>query len=514
MAAFCVRCCFTCFVWPRLAVYEGVDAYWRGLCRLRSIRPAGASISGKLASHFAKIRRANSSVGGAIPHTQKTKEKTLKNLYLVSLGCPKARVDSEVMLGMLRHRGWKLTPTPSKADAILVNTCAFLQDSIEESIDTILECADYKQKRCKKLIVAGCLPSRFKNDMAELRESLPEVDDFVLTHRLPDILSALGTGGFPDPETDYFLERDLAQKQSHAYLKISEGCNRQCAFCVIPMIRGRQISRPLKSLVTEAQQLAATGIRELILVAQELTGYGSDLDMKDGLLQLLDELEKIDGIEWIRLMYTYPWNFTEPLIERLGQGKVLPYVDIPLQHVSQHILDEMRRHIDQSTQDKLLRRLRSIPGMVLRTSLIAGFPGETEADVDELEAWIKEIEFDRLGVFEYSAEPGTAAGEREDQIPDEIKSARRNRLMAAQQEIHAKKMAALINSELNVLVDGPSEEHELVTVGRYYGQAPEIDGQVFLSYESCDRDPADIGEFVKVRVVESSEYDLVGSVMD
>lgn len=438
----------------------------------------------------------------------------MKNLYFVSLGCPKARVDSEVMLGMLKQRGWKLTPNPAKADAILINTCAFLQSSIDESIDVILEHADYKEKRCKRLVVAGCLPSRFKNELEELKSSLPEVDAFVLTHRLPDILSALEPGLMPDPDVDYFLQRELAQKQSHAYLKISEGCNRQCAFCVIPMIRGRQISRPLESLVTEAHQLAETGIKELVLIAQELTGYGTDLDMKDGLLQLLDRLEKIDGIEWIRLMYAYPWNFTEPLIERLGQGKVLPYVDIPLQHVSQHILDEMRRHIDRETQDKLLHRLKEIPGMVLRTSLIAGFPGETEADVDELEAWIKEIEFDRLGVFEYSAEAGTVAGEREDQIPDEVKSARRDRLMMVQQQIHAKKMATMIGKELKVLVDGQSEEHELVTVGRYYGQAPEIDGQVFLSYETCDREPADIGDFVKVRVVESSEYDLVGSVLD
>ena len=438
----------------------------------------------------------------------------MKNLYLVSLGCPKARVDSEVMLGILRRRGWKLTPNPEKADAILINTCAFLQSSIEESIDVILEHTDFKEKRCKRLVVSGCLPSRFKNEMDELKSSLPEVDAFVLTHRLPDILTALEPAQYPDPDVDYFLQRELAQKQSHAYLKISEGCNRQCAFCVIPMIRGRQISRPLESLVTEARQLAETGIKELVLVAQELTGYGSDLGMENGLLQLLDQLEKVDGIEWIRMMYMYPWNFTEPLIERLGQGKVLPYVDIPLQHVSQHILDEMRRHIDQETQDKLLRRLKSIPGIVLRTSLIAGFPGETESDVDELEAWIKEIEFDRLGVFEYSAEAGTVAGAREDQVPDEVKKARRDRIMSVQQEIHAKKMAAMIGRELKVLVDGPSEEHELVTVGRYYGQAPEIDGQVYLSYESCDRDQADIGDFVNVRVVENSAYDLVGSVLD
>ena len=438
----------------------------------------------------------------------------MKNLYLVSLGCPKTRVDSEVMIGMLHREGWTLTPDPAKADAILVSTCAFLQSSIEESIDTILECADYKTGRCKRLVVAGCLPSRFEKEMADLKKSLPEVDAFITTRQLPDILNALEPAKFPDPDRDFYLDRWVPERQSYGYLKISEGCNRQCAFCVIPMIRGRQVSRPIDSLVAEARQLAEGGARELILIAQELTGYGSDLGMDDGLLRLLDQLEPIEGIEWIRLMYAYPWNFSDSLLARVGKGKVIPYVDIPLQHVSQHILDDMRRHISRDAQDRLLHRLREIPGIVLRTSLIAGFPGETEADVEELVEWMKEIRFDRLGVFDYSAEPGTLAGDRPDQIPVEERQARRDHLMAVQQEIHAEKMASMIGQELEVLVDGQSPEHELVTVGRYYGQAPEIDGQVYLSYENCDRDMADIGEFVKVRVVESDAYDLVGSVLD
>ncbi len=438
----------------------------------------------------------------------------MKNLYLVSLGCPKTRVDSEVMLGMLKKNGWQLTANPKKADAILVSTCAFLQSSIEESIDTILECADYKQGRCKRLIVAGCLPSRFRNEMDELKKSLPEVDAFLTTQQLPDIVTALEPAKFPDPDRDFYLDRCLAQPQSYSYLKLSEGCNRQCAFCVIPMIRGRQVSRPLDSLVTEARQLADAGVRELVLIAQELTGYGSDLNMNDGLLQLLDRIEPIDGIEWIRLLYTYPWNFSDSLIGRVGKGKILPYVDIPLQHVSQHILDDMRRHVSREQQDRLLHRLREIPGMVLRTSLIAGYPGETEADVDELEAWMKEIRFDRLGVFEYSPEPGTAAGDREEQLPQSVRMERRDRLMAVQQQIHAEKMAAMLGQELEVLVDGQSQEHELVTVGRYYGQAPEIDGQVYLSFENCEREYAEIGEMVRVKVVDSAEYDLVGSVLD
>lgn len=437
-----------------------------------------------------------------------------KNLYMVSLGCPKTRVDSEVMYGLLQKRGWKLTPNPEKADAIIVNTCAFLQSSIEESIDEILDYADYKQERCKRLVVAGCLPSRYRNEMEDMKNSLPEVDAFIQTNELEKIVQAIEPSAYPDPDTDIFLSRRLAQKQSYAYLKVSEGCNRRCSFCAIPLIRGKQVSRPIESLVTEAQQLARTGIKEIVLVAQELTGYGTDLGMKNGLLELIDRIEPIEGIEWIRLMYTYPWNFTEPLIERLGVGKVLPYVDIPLQHVSQHILDDMKRHIDQKEQDRLLRRLREIPGMVLRTSLIAGYPGETESDVDELEQWMKEIRFDRLGVFEYSAEPGTPAGEREDQIPDEVKTERRNRLMETQQAIHAEKMEAMMGEHLSVLVDGISQEHELVLEGRYYGQAPEVDGQVYLSYENSVSEPAKTGDIVEVEIVESSAYDLVGNVVD
>lgn len=436
-----------------------------------------------------------------------------KNLHILSLGCPKARVDTEVMLGLLRKRGWNLTPDPARADAIVINTCAFLQDSIEESIDEILAYADYKQGRCKKLVVTGCLPSRFESDMADLRESLPEVDAFLTTRQLDAIVQAVDAV-HPDPDVDYFLARELASKQSYAYLKVSEGCNRRCSFCTIPSIRGKQVSRPLDSLIREAEGLAASGVREIVLVAQELTGYGSDLGMKDGIIQVIDALEKIDGIEWVRLLYAYPWNFSDALLERVGTGKVVPYVDIPLQHVSQHILDDMRRHVTREEQDRLLRRLREIPGMVLRTSLIAGYPGETEADVDELIDWIRDIRFDRLGVFVYSAEQGTPAGDRPDQLPLEVRVERRDRIMAAQQEISASMMADLVGSHLHVLVDGYSPEHELVLTGRYYGQAPEVDGQVFLSYENCDCDMAEVGDFVDVEVTDATEYDLVGNVLD
>mgnify|MGYP001772148855 FL=1 len=376
-----------------------------------------------------------------------------KNLHILSLGCPKARVDTEVMLGQLRKTGWSLTPDPERADAIVINTCAFLQESIEESIDEILAYADYKRGRCKKLIVAGCLPSRFEAEMDDLRSSLPEVDEFLTTRQIDGIVHAVD-GIYPDPDRDYFLERELASKQSFAYLKISEGCNRRCSFCTIPSIRGKQVSRPLESLIREAEGLAAAGVKEIVLVAQELTGYGTDIGLKDGIIQVIDAIEKIDGIEWIRMLYAYPWNFSDALLERVGQGKLLPYVDIPLQHVSQHILDDMRRHVTRDEQDRLLRRLRDIPGLVLRTSLIAGYPGETEDDVDELIDWIREIRFDRLGVFVYSAEPGTPAGDRADQIPLEVRQARRDRIMEAQQEISASMMQDLVGEHLRVLVAG------------------------------------------------------------
>jgi len=456
--------------------------------------------------------------GSKLPHKKTTTRFSLKKLHLISLGCSKTRVDSEVMLGLLQRHGWTLTPDPASADAILVNTCAFLQSSIEESIDVILECAAEKKRgrrtgRRKRLVVAGCLTSRFQNEMEDLKASLPEVDAFLTTHQLPDILRAIEQIP-PNPDEDYFLARQLAAPQSYAYLKISEGCNRRCSFCTIPLIRGRQISRPIPSLVQEAQNLAEGGVRELVLVAQELTGYGTDISLKDGLLHLLDALENIHGIAWIRLLYAYPWNFPPTLIQRLGQGKILPYVDIPLQHISQHILDDMRRSVTQDTQDKLLRQLREVPGMTLRTSLIAGYPGETEKDVQTLIDWLEDIQFDRLGVFEFSPEPGTLAGDRPDQCPPEVRRERRDRIMAAQQAIHARKMAQKLGETLEILVDGPSPEHPLVLEGRYHGQAPEVDGQVYLSYEYSDQEPAKIGDFVKVKIVDTTDYDLLGDVID
>jgi ribosomal protein S12 methylthiotransferase len=440
------------------------------------------------------------------------KNTKMKNLHLISLGCPKARVDSELILGLAQNRSWQLCADAEEADAIIINTCGFLQSAIDESIDTILEMADYKSGRCKRLIVAGCMPSRFRENLAELRAELPEVDAFLTTNETHKIIEVLEDNAKMPVSSDIFHMRRLAAAQSYAYLKISEGCDRRCSFCAIPLIRGPQISRSIESLVGEAQNLVSTGCRELVLIAQELTHYGSDIGLKDGLNQLIDELEKIENLRWIRLMYAYPWNFSEKLMQRLGSGKVLPYIDMPLQHVSERILKSMRRGVSQLAQEQLLRRLREIPKLVLRTSLIVGYPGETDAEFNQLLDWIKEVKFDRLGVFTYSPEEGTPAAELPEQIPDELKEARYAQIMDLQQEIHREKMQALLGQTLDILVDGPSPEHPLVLQGRYYGQAPEVDGQVYLSYEDSEDEPANIGSFVKARIVEATDYDLLGHV--
>lgn len=443
-----------------------------------------------------------------------------KTVHVVSLGCPKARVDTEVMIGRMREAGYELTPFPELADAIVVNTCSFLQSAIDESIDTILEMADHKvDGPCKNLIVTGCLPSRFGQELAV---ELPEVDTFLGTSDLYRIGDALKRE-LPDRayirEGSYLYENEpgagrfQTTRGASAYLKIAEGCNRTCTFCIIPGIRGKQRSRPIDVVVDEARLLAAQGIKEVVLVAQDLTSYGTDLGDKRSLVQLLRKLEAVPGLEWIRLMYAYPWNFTDELLDIVrNSDKVVRYIDMPLQHINARILKDMRRNVQRDKQADLIRRLRDIDGMVLRTTLITGFPGETDAEFQELADWIQEVEFDRLGVFAYSEEPGTPAAERTDQVEQAVREARRDHIMALQQDIHARKMAAMIGKKLQVLVDGPSEEHPLVLEGRYYGQAPEIDGSVFLSYDDGGR-LAMPGEMVHVTIEQAAEYDLLGVVV-
>lgn len=442
-----------------------------------------------------------------------------RKVHVVSLGCPKARVDTEVMLGLMEREDWSLTGEASEADAIVVNTCSFLESATQESIDTILEMAGHKDgERKPRLVVTGCLPSRYGE---ELVEGLPEVDTFLGTsdlHRIADAVSGrLPDRAYIEHGRSHLYEdldgaRTTTTRGATAFLKLAEGCNRVCTFCIIPGIRGKQRSRPVEVVVEEAKRLAGLGIREVILVAQDLTSYGTDLGDKRSLVKLLDALEAVEGIRWIRLMYAYPWNFTDELLDRIeGSSKIVRYVDMPLQHVSASILKEMKRATSREAQRKLIARLRGIDGMVLRTTFITGFPGETEADFQELLDWVNEVRFDRVGVFAYSQEPGTPAGERTDQVPVAVREARRDAILEAQQAIHRERMAAMLGREIEVLVDGPSEDFPMLLEGRYYGQAPEIDGVVLLSIRDPELDLRP-GMFVRGHVTGHDDYDLVATV--
>jgi len=439
-------------------------------------------------------------------------------VHVISLGCPKARVDSELMAGLVQGDGAELTDDPGEADAIVVNTCAFLESATQESIDTILEMAEHKRSgSCQKLVVTGCIVQRYGE---ELLEELPEVDAFLGTNELTRIAQAVNDDL---PERAYFSQgshlyaagdpRYPITLGGSTYLKIAEGCNRTCSFCIIPDIRGKQVSRPVPDLLREAQMLVGMGIKEIVLVAQDLTSYGVDLDMRDGLVRLLRGLEEIDDLAWTRLMYCYPWNFTDELVELIRSAeRIVPYVDMPLQHISQRVLKSMRRNVQRDAQKRVISKLRDIDGMVLRTTLITGYPGETDAEFQELYDWVEEVEFDRMGVFPFSVEAGTLAAQLPDQIDDAVKNERRDALMALQQSIAERRNRALIGQTLDVLVDGPSAEHEFVLEGRHPGQAPEIDGCVYLNFAD-DSPMVAPGQIVRAVVDDAGPYDLVATVV-
>lgn len=440
-----------------------------------------------------------------------------KRVHIVSLGCPKNRVDSELMIGALRNDGYTLVDAPEDADVLVVNTCAFIESAKEESIDTILEMSDYKASgSAERLIVTGCMAQRYAG---ELQAELPEVDTFLGTNEFKRITSA-ASGKLPDRAYVTYGSalytsdetRVNTVKAGSAYLKIAEGCNRTCSFCIIPKIRGKQVSRPLEDLIAEARLLGASGVKEISLIAQDLTSYGVDLGKRGQLEELLMRLEDVPGIEWVRLHYAYPWGFTDRLLEIVADSnKVLPYVDMPLQHIADGVLKAMRRNVKRDAQRDLIRRLRDVPGMVLRTVFITGFPGETDADFQELCDWAEEVEFDRVGVFAYSREENTTAYDLPNQVPQAVAEERRDHLMELQQGISRRKNEALIGTRQKVLVDGLSAEHELVFEGRHYGQALDIDGVVYLSFE--DGAPmVTPGTFVDVEIDDATEYDLVGVV--
>ncbi|HSN91616.1 MAG TPA: 30S ribosomal protein S12 methylthiotransferase RimO [Anaeromyxobacteraceae bacterium] len=437
-------------------------------------------------------------------------------VYMHTLGCPKNRVDSEIMLGALSGAGYRLVAEPEKAEVIVVNTCGFLESAVEESIDAIVDLAEMKRTgRCRKLVVAGCLVQRHAGELAR---ELPEVDHFLGTGAYPEVARVVSEAQarrlvVPDPDFVHSASTPrVSSLPSHtAYLKIAEGCDNACAFCIIPKLRGPQRSRPVADVVAEAEALAAQGAVELSLVAQDLTAYGQDLPGRVRLHHLLPELAKVDGLRWIRLHYAYPRDVPEALVDAIAsEPKIVKYLDMPLQHSSDRLLRAMRRGRDSGFLRDLLARLRRrIPGIALRTSLIVGLPGETEEDFEDLLAFVREQRFERLGVFEYSAEEGTPAAEMPEQVPAEVRRERYRAVMEAQQEIARAHQRALVGRRLEVLVEGRAEETEHLLAGRHAQQAPEIDGLTYLN-----DGVAYPGEIVTVEVTDASDYDLVGRVVE
>jgi ribosomal protein S12 methylthiotransferase len=435
-----------------------------------------------------------------------------KTVYIVNLGCPKNLVDGEVMLGLLAQEGYAITLDPEQADVLMVNTCSFIKEAKEEAIDTILDLAHYKDHGlAKQLIVTGCLAQRYGK---ELRESLPEVDVFIGTGefvRVAEILRqkrSLLDGPATYIGAAHVLPNHTAPRLTTTpfyttYLKIAEGCNHKCAFCIIPKIRGLQESRPIDSLVRETHMLAAQGVKELNLIAQDLTAYGRERRDGTTLLNLLRALCKVDGIEWIRLLYCYPNHLDEPLLRYISEeDKLCSYIDMPLQHISNRMLRAMRREKNGDGIRLLLERIRTfIPDVVLRSSFIVGFPGEQEEDFQQLLDFVSEAEIDRVGVFQYSQEENTTAYAMEDQIAEEIKQERWQQLMERQSRVVRKKHLALVGSIQDVLVGGCNEIGPLW--GRTRGQAPDIDGVVLL-----DRIHADAGEIIPAQIAGVAGYDL------
>ena len=451
----------------------------------------------------------------------------MKNVLFVSLGCDKNLVDSEKMLGLLNEAGYRVAQEESEADAIVVNTCCFIHDAKEESVETILEMAEWKKKgRLKALIVTGCMAQRYQD---EIQQEIPEVDAVIGTTGYTEIVPILDEilaeaeasqkeAAVEEPKEKSFvnccpsidlLPASLADKRVvttggyTAYLKIAEGCNKRCTYCIIPYIRGHYRSFPMEDLLEEARKLAEGGVKELILIAQETTVYGMDCYGRKALPELLTKLCEIEGIEWIRILYCYPEEITDELIAVMKKEKMIcHYLDIPIQHSEDTILKRMGRRTNRAELVSLVEKLRKeIPDIVLRTTLITGFPGETEDFVDSME-------FDRLGVFPYSAEEGTKAAEMDGQITEEVKESRRDEIMALQQEISADKAASRIDDEMSVLIEGYLYEDDIY-IGRTYMDAPKVDGNVFVRAE----EELISGDIVPVRITGANEYDLMGDVI-
>ena len=439
-------------------------------------------------------------------------------ILFVSLGCDKNLVDSEVMLGLLSRAGYEFTDDETEAEVIVVNTCCFIGDAKEESINTILEMAAQKETgKCKVLIVSGCLAQRYKD---EVLKEIPEVDGILGTASCDKIVEVVeetlkGKKGQEFENIDLLKARDggriVTTGGHYAYLKIAEGCDKHCTYCVIPSVRGKYRSVPMEELVKEARELAEGGVRELILVAQETTLYGMDLYGEKRLPALLKELAEIPGIHWIRMLYCYPEEITDELIETIKtEEKVCHYMDIPIQHASDRILRRMGRRTNREEITGRIRRLREeIPDIAIRTTMITGFPGETEEDLEELLDFVDEMEFERLGVFPYSREEDTPAAVMEDQVPEEIKAERRSQVMELQQDISLEHGEDMVGRELEVFIEGRVAD-ENAYVGRTYMDAPGVDGYIFVKTDL----ELMSGMFVRVKVTGALEYDLIGELCD
>ncbi len=419
---------------------------------------------------------------------------------LISLGCSKNLVDSEVLLGKLKSSGVDITNSLEDADCIIVNTCGFIEDAKRESIETILDVVD----RGKRVLVVGCLVERYKR---ELERELPEVEAFFGTQSWDEVLKYLNLR--PKYSTSHRL---LSTPRSYAYLKVAEGCNRKCSFCAIPGIRGRHTSRPIDDIVSEVRELANSGVKEINVVSQDTTYYGRDLYKEEKLTELLEELEKVEGIKWIRLLYLYPTEVNDELLEYIRSSeKVVPYFDIPLQHISTGVLKSMRRGYDERFVRSLIEKIKvRIPSAVLRTTFIVGYPTETEKDFRRLVEFVREGHFNWVGVFTYSPEEGTHAYPLGDPLSAQTKQERRRELMEAQRRVTLDINRSLIGKEFEVLVDGYSEEFSFVPVGRTYMQAPEVDGVVYIESEHR---ALEVGDTVRVRITQATDYDLGGDLL-
>ena len=446
-----------------------------------------------------------------------------KKVHFISLGCPKNLVDSEIMAGTLMKDGYEVVGEADQADTVIVNTCGFIEDSKKESIQRILDMSDLKQEgKIKKVVVAGCLTQRYKDDLVE---GLPEADLFVGSGEFQNISKILKNSDAGEKQKTFFnlptylqeeaTPRVNSQPGHRAYLKISEGCMKRCAFCAIPLIRGNLQSRSIDAIVAEAKLLVAGGVKELIIISHDFTDYGFDVRRKDpsrkeSPVELLKALDQVEGLQWIRLMYLYPDGITQEMVKLIaGSKKIVKYFDMPLQHINDSVLKSMNRKMTRDEIETALMNIREhIPDAVIRTQFIVGFPGETQEQFEELLNFVAEQQFDRVGCFKYSPEENTPGGRMDNQVDDETKDYRHDALMEVQQNISREKHRDFVGKTIEVIVEGFSEETDLLLQGRFWGQAPEIDGVVLINDGE-----AQVGDMVKVHVTDSMEYDLIGEIV-